>query len=383
MSDNNNLPDGAGRPESGTGEHEGVVATRPKPDENGIVTESMVDDPGIEPHVPRYTDVDDKAATRATRQIVACFAAAPVLALAFIVFYFWPGLDRYTVTFGLLNSNAQHVLLGLSLGLAVLLIGVGAVQWAREIMGDHEISEERHVAHSSSEDIKATMAEVDKGIAQTGLSRRAVIGRSLLGAIGLTALAPLVTLADLGPWPLPSRLKETNERTLWAEGTPAKPMRLVNDVTYAPIKAADMEIGQLINAQPENMQKQKGPEKQVARAKAAIIIVRMDPNSIKVPASRTDWHVGGILAYSKICTHVGCPISLWEQQTHHLLCPCHQSTFDLGDGGKVVFGPAARALPQLRITVDEQGYLVAPGDFTVPVGPSYPERQLTAEDKGE
>ena len=100
----------------------------------------------------------------------------------------------------------------------------------------------------------------------------------------------------------------------------------------------------------------------------------MDPNSIKIPESRRDWHVNGILCYSKICTHVGCPISLWEQQTHHLLCPCHQSTFDLGDSGLVVFGPAARALPQLPITVDAEGYLVARRGFDVPVGPSYFER---------
>ena len=100
----------------------------------------------------------------------------------------------------------------------------------------------------------------------------------------------------------------------------------------------------------------------------------MDPNSVIVPESRKDWNVGGILCYSKICTHVGCPISLWEQQTHHLLCPCHQSTFDLGNSGVVVFGPAARALPQLPITVDSEGFLVARGGFTVPVGPSYFER---------
>ena len=84
--------------------------------------------------------------------------------------------------------------------------------------------------------------------------------------------------------------------------------------------------------------------------------------------------MSGILAYSKICTHVGCPISLWERQTHHLLCPCHQSTFDLGNSGVVVFGPAARALPQLAIKVNADGYLVAQGDFTVPVGPSFFER---------
>ncbi|OYO24716.1 ubiquinol-cytochrome C reductase [Enemella dayhoffiae] len=343
----------------------------------------MIDDPGLEEHVERYTDVDDAAAARATRQIVACFAAAPLLALAFIVIYFWPGLRKYSIEFGFIHANAQHVGLGLTLGLAVLLIGIGAVQWAREIMGDHEITEERHVASSSDADRRATMAEVDKGIAESGLSRRAVIGRSLLGAIGLTALAPLVTLADLGPWPLPSTRKRTIERTLWHEASAAKPVRLVNDVTWQPIKASAMQIGQLVNAEPANLEKLHGPEFQTEKAKSAIIIVRMDPNSIKIPERRKDWHVAGIMAYSKICTHVGCPISLWEQQTHHLLCPCHQSTFDLGDGGKVVFGPAARALPQLKITVDNEGYLVATQDFTAPVGPSYPERDWFPDDEGE
>ena len=157
--------------------------------------------------------------------------------------------------------------------------------------------------------------------------------------------------------------------TIWAEG-----VRLVNDVTFEPIKPEDIEIGQLVNGEPANLEDLHGAEFQAEKAKAAIIIVRMDPNTIKIPESRKDWHIGGILCYSKICTHVGCPISLWEQQTHHLLCPCHQSTFDLGNSGVVVFGPAARALPQLPITVDAEGYLVAQRGFDVPTGPSYFER---------
>ncbi|MFV0451851.1 MAG: ubiquinol-cytochrome c reductase iron-sulfur subunit, partial [Propioniciclava sp.] len=128
------------------------------------------------------------------------------------------------------------------------------------------------------------------------------------------------------------------------------------------------------NGEPENLFDLHGTERMIEKAKAPIIVVRMDPNTIKIPESRRDWQVGGILAYSKICTHVGCPISLWEQQTHHLLCPCHQSTFDLGNSGVVVFGPAGRSLPQLPIKVNSEGYLVAQSDFTVPVGPSYFER---------
>ena len=90
---------------------------------------------------------------------------------------------------------------------------------------------------------------------------------------------------------------------------------------------------------------------------------------------RENWSVEGIVCYSKICTHVGCPISLNERTTHHMLCPCHQSTFDLADSAKVIFGPAARPLPQLPIMVDDEGYLVAQSDFTEPVGPSFWERE--------
>jgi len=152
-------------------------------------------------------------------------------------------------------------------------------------------------------------------------------------------------------------------------------------VNEKPLKASDLEIGQLVNAQPETLFALHGTAFQVEKAKASLIIVRMDPASIQIPASRQDWQVDGILAYSKICTHVGCPISLWEQQTHHLLCPCHQSTFDLGNSGVVVFGPAARSLPQLPITTDAEGYLVARSDFTVPVGPSYFERDSSRDFK--
>jgi ubiquinol-cytochrome c reductase iron-sulfur subunit len=90
-----------------------------------------------------------------------------------------------------------------------------------------------------------------------------------------------------------------------------------------------------------------------------------------VEEGRENWHIDGIVCYSRICTHVGCPITLYERDTHHMLCPCHQSTFDLADAGNAVFGPAARSLPQLPLAVDDEGYLVAQSDFVDPVGPSY------------
>jgi Rieske Fe-S protein len=108
-------------------------------------------------------------------------------------------------------------------------------------------------------------------------------------------------------------------------------------------------------------------------AKATVIIIKMEPGQLKAPTN-LNWTVDNIVAYSKICTHVGCPAALYEQTTHKILCPCHQSTFDATRGATVLFGPAPRPLPQLPITVDAQGYLVAQSDFHEPIGPSFWER---------
>ena len=341
------------------------------------VTESQypVPDPGHDPHLPRLTDVDEAAADRATRQVATMFGLVPILAIGFAVVYFAVPQTMF-VDFGILHANAKHLGLGLTAGLALLLIGLGAVQWARQLMDDHELVDYRHAAASDEEDRDYVVTELQKGTEESKITRRKVLGRSLIGALAALGIPLVVSFADLGPYATRRHIDATLRKTLWTQG-----VRLVNDVTYTPIKASDLEIGQLVNGEPENLKALEGTEYLQARAKAPIVIVRMNPNTIRIPDSRRDWQVGGILAYSKICTHVGCPISLWEQQTHHLLCPCHQSTFDLGDSGLVIFGPAARSLPQLPITTDAEGYLVARSDFTVPVGPSFFERDSSRDFK--
>jgi ubiquinol-cytochrome c reductase iron-sulfur subunit len=104
------------------------------------------------------------------------------------------------------------------------------------------------------------------------------------------------------------------------------------------------------------------------------ILIRFAPGEIK-SKKEASWGVDNHVAYSKICSHAGCPISLYEQQTHHLLCPCHQSTFQMDEDAKVIFGPAARPLSQLRISLDSEGFFVADGDYVDPVGPSFWERR--------
>ena len=325
--------------------------------------------PGLPPHVWRPTDVDPKAEKRAERQVAAFFGLSILCAILFLVSYFvfHVGSDWNTVG----GLGASNVALGVFLGGALLFIGIGIIQWARKLMGDHEIVEYRHPARSSEEDREATIAALNAGLEESGIGRRPLVRNTLLGAVGILALPAVVMLRDLGPLP-GDKLKHT----IWTKG-----MRVVRDVVGTPILVSDLEIGDLVNALPEALfpteengyPEIEGVELQQQKVKAAVILNRMLPDEI-VSQQTLNWSVNGIVCYSKICTHVGCPISLNERTTHHLLCPCHQSTFDLTDSGKVIFGPAGHALPQLPLAVDSDGYLIAQSDFTEPVGPSFWER---------
>lgn len=341
--------------------------------------EEPIANPGLPPHEWRPTDIDPRLARRAERQVATLFGLSAVCALLFVVSYLTLDIgDNHDTVAGF---GASNVALGSSLGGALLFIGLGVIQWARKLMADHEIVEMRHPSASSEEDRTETLAALSTGLDESGIGRRPLVRNSLLGAMGFLGLPAIILLRDLGP--TPGQVADSGrpgaglERTIWTRG-----MRVVRDVIGTPIKTSDLEIGNLVNAEPaaifetdENGEHLiSGVELQVAKSKGAVVLVRMEPDDIIPGEGRENWSVDGVLCYSKICTHVGCPISLYERTTHHLLCPCHQSTFDLADAGRVVFGPAARALPQLALMEDEEGYLVAQGDFTEPVGPSYWER---------
>lgn len=331
-------------------------------------------DPGLPPHTWRPTDVDPKAEKRAERQIAAMFVAAMISAVLFVVAYFSFEVGDNWDTFA--GMGASTVSLGVTLGLSLLFIGIGIIHLARKLMADAEIIEMRHPAASPAEDREATIQALNDGIAESGIGRRPLVRNTMIGSMAVLGLPAVVLLRDLAPGDALDTSKLAH--TIWEPG-----MRLVRDVTGTPILASEIEVGDLVNAAPEAMFPSEengypelhGAEEQAEKAKGAIIIVRMDPDEL-TPATKPDkWTVEGIICYSKICTHVGCPISLYERTTHHVLCPCHQSTFDLADGAKVVFGPAARPLPQLPLAVDDEGYLVAQSDFTEPIGASYWERE--------
>jgi ubiquinol-cytochrome c reductase iron-sulfur subunit len=322
-------------------------------------------DPGLPPHRLRLADTDPKAAKRAERQVAILFGASVVGTLSFLVAYFAIDLGAGSGA-SIATIRLQNALLGLGTAFAMLGIGTGIVHWAKALMPDHEVSEERH-AIRTEEDRLAAVRIVDDIVEETGIKRRPLIRNTLLGAVALAPLPAIAVFGDLGPRP-----DKKLAHTMWApqEG---KLKRLTRDPDGTPIKASDVTLGSAFHVIPEGLN-ELHEGKLNEKAKAVVLLMRLDPDSLKPSAGRENWSYNGIVAYSKICTHVGCPVALYEQQTHHLLCPCHQSTFDLTQECKVIFGPASRPLPQLPIAVDNEGYLVATSDFKEPVGPSYWER---------
>ncbi len=324
--------------------------------------------PGLPEHTLRRTDTDVRAARRAERQVATLFGLSSLMTIAFVVCFVV--IDKTeTVDIPLLSkdANALNFALGMTLGLAILFIGIGAIHWAKKLMPDVEVVHERHPLKSDPDSTAEAIAIYEEGADASGFVQRRIVRRSLLGAMALLPIPAVVLLRDLGPLP-----EDSLRHTLWEEGMP-----IVTDPALLKVRPEDVPIGGLVSAIPEilpEVEEETGTLN--ARAKAPIILVRMDPDEIRSQQGPDgeNWGYEGILAFSKICTHVGCPTALYEQTTHHLLCPCHQSTFDLADGGRVVFGPAARSMPQLPITVDDEGYLVARQDFAEPIGPSFWER---------
>lgn len=323
-----------------------------------------IPDPGLPEPTPRLTDTDERAERRAERQVAGMFTLAALLVLAFLVAYVAipvstdpeAGADLDTV-------QTSNLLLGGTLGLALLLIGIGAIHWARKLMTSHQLVHSRHPLRSDDETRAAALEDFEVGAEESGFGRRKMIRNSLIGALVLLPLPAIVMLRDLGPRP-----DGAKKRTIWDAG-----VRVVRDRSYEPIRPSELDIGSLVTAMPETYLDlpEEGPDRLNSRAKASVFLIRMLPGEFSVPEGRENWHVDGIVCYSRICTHVGCPVTLYERDTHHMLCPCHQSTFNLAESGEVVFGPARRPLPQLPLTVDDEGYLVAQSDFVDPVGPSF------------
>jgi ubiquinol-cytochrome c reductase iron-sulfur subunit len=329
-----------------------VIGTPPPARARTLLEAPPPDDPRPERWLPAGPS-NRAQAKRAERIVAALFILSMLASIGFVAAYV--GLEVHSVG----ATARSNLWLGLSMSVAFGALAVGVVVWVRYLMPKAELTEERKPLASSPKDRAEFDRDFIEGAEASGFVKRPLLRRTLIAASVPLAVAPLVILRDLGPLPGTSL-----RHTVWRKG-----MRMLVYGPNTPLRPADFAIpGQMITVVPDGYQ-----DNQDALAKATTIILKFGPGQLRAPTVM-NWTVDGIVAYSKICTHVGCPVALYEQTTHHILCPCHQSTFDAARGAQVIFGPAARPLPQLPIGTDAEGFLVAEGDYRVPVGPSFWER---------
>ena len=274
---------------------------------------------------------------RAVRSALVAFAVAVAGAVLFMVVY-------------ALHGNTQW--LGIGLTLAFGGIGYGFVTWAHRLMPPGGEVEERELMYDPAEQQHAAAEYFEERAG--GIKRRTLLGGALATALGALGVGALFPLRSLGPRP-----DDTLRRTDYANAT--RPRLITKD--GVPIHVDDLPVGGLATAFPEGYP---------GSASGETALIRLDPSQVELrPPTRTDWVVEGYIAYSKQCTHAGCAVGEYQVDFHTLFCPCHQSSFRVLEGGQPISGPAARPLPQLPLGKDEEGYLVALGDFSAPVGPGW------------
>jgi ubiquinol-cytochrome c reductase iron-sulfur subunit len=337
-----------------------------------VAVTDPVQSPELPPHRHRVTDTDPAAMRRAVRTVYTLFylsvAASIWACIAYLIFPIESG--------DVMAIRDNNLFIGIGIAFALLAIGIGAIHWSKAVMSDKEYIEPRHATRGRDSVRDGAVQVFAAANEESGFGRREVIRNSLFAALIASVLPAITLFRGLAPQNTPERPHAGEpvyllSHTMWKEGS-----RLAHDPSGRPIRAADVTLGSAFHVIPEELAELSHSEGYLEeKAKAIVLLMRMLPEQLTEADDKKDWSYDGIVAYSKVCTHVGCPVALYEQQTHHLLCPCHQSQFDVANGAAVIFGPAARPLPQLPITVDDEGYLVARSDFLEPVGPSFWERR--------
>ena len=314
-------------------------------------------------HVEPAPQIGSKVEKQATRLVTLWFVLGALFALAFLVIYAGSGwfLPDWQWQVG---ENAWSAfftpIIGVLMGLSLTSIGIGLVLFVKKLLPHETAVQDKH--DGSHFDRVTTSATLLGALENSGLRRR----KLLTGTLAFMGLAFGTMLLS----PLGGLIKNPNKgnplgTTPWAEG-----IRLVR-VDGSPIRPGDQQPGSLETVFP-------AVEGGNLASDAATMLIRLRPAQVEVDRPRegqADFGYGDYVAYSKICTHAGCPVSLYEQETSRILCPCHQSQFDVTQGAKPVFGPATRPLPQLPIAVDEEGFFVARSDYIEAVGPTYWNRE--------
>ena len=294
-----------------------------------------------------------RAERRTERAIALALVLSTVAALGLAVVY---------------ATGGQVQLEGALLGTSLAALGWALAAWGKHLLPSGPFVQQRHGMAETDPDPAPVSRLVDErtGEASSGpgagadteglgaVGRRPFLVKLLVGAAGALGVAALFPVRSLGPDP-----GRTLFRTSWRAGS-----RLVTEEGRL-VRAGELEVGGVLTVFPEG---------HMGEADAQTLLIRATDDDLQTRPGRAGWAPGGHVAYSKVCTHAGCPVGLYQVATRQLLCPCHQSLFDVIDGARPVFGPATRSLPQLALLIDDDGYLAAQGDYDEPIGPGFWER---------
>jgi len=337
-----------------------------------------------------------KAEKRAERVVAYWLMLGGLSGLALlVVFLFWPWEYRSGAEEGHLWYDLATPMYGLTFGLSILAIGIGAVLYQKKFIPEEISIQERHDGASPEIQRKTVVANLSDALESSTLKRRKLIGLSLgvgLGAFGLSTVVAFAGGLIKNPWKPVVQTADGKKAILWTSGwTPRFKgetiylSRATGNGTYAKMRPEDIDAGGMETVFPWRESDGDGTTVESHHRLAEItmgvrnpvMLIRIKPVDLPRVVKRKNqesFNFGDLFAYTKVCSHLGCPSSLYEQQTYRILCPCHQSQFDALHFAKPIFGPAARALAQLPITIDKDGYLVANGDFIQPVGPAFWEQ---------
>ncbi|MBV9313012.1 MAG: Rieske (2Fe-2S) protein [Pseudonocardia sp.] len=351
-----------------------------------------LDDVVILRNLSKFPIPGTRAEKRAERAVATWFLLSGLSAAAFVAAYlFWPSQYRAPSEPGYQIYALYTPVIGATFGLSVLLLGVGLISYVKRFLPDEVSVQQRHDGPSDELSRRTVMAQLAKAGKDTTIARRGLIKRSIGIAAGVFGLGfGVIALGGLirDPWKGGAKAvlwvtawgSDDGEKVYLRRDTGASGEEIIkNGIRGIRVRPEDMNTGSMETVFPFRMSDLQHSERLDAVLKMSdvpVMLIRLRPGEPVIQrAGRENFHYGDFYAYSKVCTHLGCPTSLYEAQTNRILCPCHQSQFLATEYAKPVFGPATRALPQLPITVDSEGYFVARSDFNEAVGPGFWERK--------
>jgi ubiquinol-cytochrome c reductase iron-sulfur subunit len=346
---------------------------------------------------PRWPVPGTKAEKRTERMVAYWLLLGGFSGLALLViFLFWPWEYKGGDTPGHIWFDLATPLYGLTFGVSILAIGIGAVLYQKKFIPEEISIQDRHDGRSPEIHRKTIAANLAGTLEDSTLKRRKLIGLSLgvgLGAFGLGTLVAFLGGFIKNPWRPVVQTADGKKAVLWTSGwTPRFKgetiyvSRATGNGTYVKMRPEDIDAGGMETVFPWRESDGDGTTVEshhllseiTMGVRNPVMLIRIRAQDLPRVVKRKgqeSFNFGDLFAFTKVCSHLGCPSSLYEQQTYRILCPCHQSQFDALHFAKPIFGPAARALAQLPLTIDQDGYLVANGDFIEPVGPAFWERK--------